>query len=112
MSEVYILVTIVFLAVAAVRLFISFCSKMRQKKSTENKNLSAVIERDDRQQRSCRDVDVFVIDMDPAENSNVRSYDLMWDEPPPPSYEEAVKLSLFSPSHLHPRSSSFVNIQH
>lgn len=107
MSEVYILVTFVFLAVAAVRLFISLCSKLKKKR--RRKNCSFVITPSIGQSYNTpADVDVFVIDVasNSHENfSNSQFYDSYWDEPPPPPYEEAIKLS--SPSttdQIHSRS--------
>lgn len=107
MSEVYILVTFVFLAVAAVRLLISLCSKLRKKKRRKNHSILIVPSLG----QSCNtpaDVDVFVIDV--ASNrrvdncSNAHNYDSYWEEPPPPPYEEAVKLSSPITIQMHSRS--------
>lgn len=94
MSEVYILVTFVFLAVAAVRLFISLCSKLHKKKRRKNPSIVIV---PGQSFSTPVDVDVFVIDVAARhENSSstLQQYDFYWDEPPPPPYEEAIRLSL------------------
>lgn len=95
MSEVYLLVAFVFLAVAAIRLLMSLCSNLRKRKEDgRNKNHPVATEPPDLRQHAVNNqaVDVFIIDMDvtiPA------SYYDLWNEPPPP-YEDAVRLSPYN----------------
>jgi len=92
MSEVYLLVAFVFLAVAAIRLMMSLCSNLRKRKEDgRDKNHPVTSEPPDlRQHVNSQAVDVFIIDMGVAIPASY--YDL-WDEQPPPAYEDAVRLS-------------------
>ena len=76
MSEVYLLVAFVFLAVAAVRLLMSICSSLRKKNGGKHGD------------NYRRDLDIFVIDMGTSANNQH-----MRDEQPPPTYEDAVRYS-------------------
>jgi hypothetical protein len=96
MSEVYLLVAFVFLAVAAIRLLMSLCSNIRKKKDGgRNKNHPVVSEPPDPRQHAVDNqaVDVFIIDMGVAIPA---SYCDLWDEQPPPAYEDAVRLSPYN----------------
>lgn len=91
MSEVYLLVVFVFLAVAAIRMLMSLCSNLRKKKEgrrIKNHPFSSELP-DLRQNVGNRAVDVYIIDI--AGESGASSYDL-WNEQPPPAYEDAVRL--------------------
>lgn len=108
MSEVYLLVAFVFLAVAGVRLLMSICSSIRKKNEARHKNQQVTRQQATttpcRQHSSSnyrRDLDVFVIDIGPSSDSD---FD-MWDEQPPPTYEDAVRLSSPSSLKVNPRCS-------
>ena len=96
MSEVYLLVAFVFLAVAAIRLLMSLCSNLRKKKEDErNKNHPVATEPPDLRQHVVNNqaVDVFIVDIDVAIPA---SYYHLWDEEPPPPYEDAIRLSPYN----------------
>lgn len=96
MSEVYLLVTFVFLAVAAIRVLMSLCSNLRKRKEDgRNKNHPVASEPPDLRQHVVNNqaVDVFIIDLGVAIPPSY--YDL-WDEQPPPAYEDAVRVSPYN----------------
>ncbi len=104
MSEVYLLVAFVFLAVAGVRLLMSICSSLRKKNEARHKNQQVTHQQTCRQHSSNnyrRDLDVFVIDIGPSSDSDFHN----WDEQPPPTYEDAVRLSSLPSLKVNPRCS-------